>query len=112
MPTEDISIGQLSKTEKVLEFTHITWDAGAGLLEIRPSYNPITGISQGFQALYTSPSPGHWTFDKLMPIVGPMIWQLAQRLSLPARHLRALHGGGPGGGLGTLEQLNEVPRTT
>ena len=63
-----------SGSKRTLEFTHITEDTGAGPFEIRPNYNPMTGISQGYQALYTMPSPGVWKFASTVPIVGPMIW--------------------------------------
>ena len=39
MPTGDIAIVHNSTT-RTLEFTHITWDAGAGPLEIRPTTTP------------------------------------------------------------------------
>jgi hypothetical protein len=73
MPPEDMSITHKSG-HKMLEFTHITEDAGAGPLEMRPVYDSTTGISQGYQALYTMTSPGVWRFAKSVPIVGPMIW--------------------------------------
>jgi Domain of unknown function (DUF4082)/Bacterial Ig domain/Fibronectin type III domain/Lysyl oxidase len=74
MPIGEISIHHTATT-RTLEFTHISWDAGAGPLEMRPVYNEKTGISQGYQALYTMPSPGVWKFDHTVPIVGPMIWE-------------------------------------
>ena len=51
MPTNEISIIH-KNAKKLLVFTHIT-SAGEGPLEMRPTYNPETGISQGYQALYT-----------------------------------------------------------
>jgi hypothetical protein len=108
VPPQDISISQLSPTEKMLAFTHITWDAGAGPLEIRPSYNPVTGISQGYQALYSSPSPGVWTFDHTVPIVGPLV-----RVPLPGFRFPldtfGLYTVAANGGLGTL--LAPSPKT-
>jgi hypothetical protein len=73
MPTSDISIMHKNGL-KLLEFTHITEDAGAGPLEMRPVYNATTGISQAYQALYTMTSPGVWQYVESLPIVGPMIW--------------------------------------
>ena len=99
MPTGDIAIVHKNST-RTLEFTHITWDAGAGPLEIRPSYNPATGISQGYQALYTSPSPGVWTFSHTVPIVGPMIWIAPSDYRFPLDKF-GLHTVAPGGGVGT-----------
>jgi Bacterial Ig domain len=101
VPPEDISIGQLSPTEKMLEFTHISWDAGAGPLEIRPSYNPLTGIAQGYQALYASPSPGVWTFEKTVPIVGPMVWDPPSDYRFPLDTF-GLYTVASNGGLGSL----------
>ena len=74
MPTGEIYITH-GGTTRTLEFTHITWNAGAGPLDIRPRYNSTTGISQGYQDLYTSPRPGVWNLDHQVPIVGPMYWE-------------------------------------
>jgi hypothetical protein len=98
MPTEDISIMK-KNGQKLLEFTHITEDAGAGPLEMRPSYNATTGISQGYQALYTMPSPGVWKFAKTAPIVGPMIWTPPSDYNFPLDKFWLYNlnsGGGPG----------------
>jgi hypothetical protein len=100
MPTGEISILHTGGT-RTLEFTHVTWDAGAGPWEIRPSYNATTGISQGYQALYTSPSPGVWKFDHTVPIVGPMIWQPPSDYNFPLDRFW-LYTVAPEGGLGTL----------
>ena len=73
IPTADIYIVS-AEGKRTLEFTHITSDLGAGPLEMRPIYNKATGISQGYQALYTMPSPGVWKFAYTVPIVGPMYY--------------------------------------
>ena len=73
IPTSAIYIVS-AEEKRTLEFEHITSDLGAGPLEMRPSYNKATGISQGYQALYTMPSPGVWKFAGTVPIVGPMYW--------------------------------------
>jgi hypothetical protein len=44
VPTNLISIGS-SSGQRQLQFTHITWDAGAGPFEIDPTYNASTGTS-------------------------------------------------------------------
>jgi hypothetical protein len=100
MPTNEIAIIHTSTT-RMLEFSHITWDAGAGPLEIRPTYNSATGISQGYQALYTSPSPGVWKFDHSIPIVGPMIWKPPSDYNFPLAKFW-LYNAASGGGLGSL----------
>src|SRR5215472_7310006 len=43
VPTSEISIGNTGG-RKYLEFSHVTWNAGAGPLEIRPTYDPTTGM--------------------------------------------------------------------
>jgi hypothetical protein len=75
VPTSDISIGTNSTThDRQLQFTHITWDAGAGPFEIDPTYNSATGIATFVQAIYKSTSAGQWTFDYTVPVVAPGVW--------------------------------------
>ena len=100
MPTGEMAIIH-NGTTRTLEFTHITEDAGAGPLEMRPVYNASTGISQGFQALYTMPSPGVWKFDHTVPIVGPMIWTPPSDYNFPLDKFR-LYNVASGGGIGGL----------
>ena len=99
MPTGEISIHHTSTT-RTLEFTHISWDAGAGPWELRPTYNSATGISQGYQALYTMTKPGVWAFDHTVPIAGPMIWDPPSDYRFPLDSF-ALYTVASGGGLGT-----------
>jgi hypothetical protein len=100
VPTSYIYIAQPTSGTRVLEFEHITSDLGAGPLEIRPTYNSATGISQGYQALYTSPSPGVWTFDHTVPIVGPMVWNPPSDYRFPLDKFWLYSASG--GGLGSL----------
>jgi hypothetical protein len=100
MPTEDISIMHKGG-QRLLEFTHITEDAGAGPLEMRPVYNASTGISQGFQALYTMPTPGVWKFVETVPIVGPMIWTPPSDYNFPLDRFQ-LHALNAEGGVGSV----------
>jgi Domain of unknown function (DUF4082)/Bacterial Ig domain/Fibronectin type III domain/Lysyl oxidase len=100
MPTKEIAIIH-TETTRTLEFSHITWDAGEGPLEIRPQYNSATGISQGYQALYTMPSPGVWKFDHTVPIVGPMIWTPPTDYNFPLAKFW-LYSAAAGGGVGSL----------
>jgi hypothetical protein len=100
MPTADMTIVHKDST-RTFEFTHVSWDAGAGPLEIRPSYNPATGISQGYQALYTMPSPGVWKFAYTVPIAGPMIWTPPSDYNFPLDRF-ALYDVAPDGGVGSL----------
>jgi len=104
MPTGDIAIEHSGST-RTLEFTHITENAGAGPFEIRPIYNEKTGISQGYQALYTMPSPGVWKFAYTVPIVGPMIWTPPSDYNFPLDKFR-LYNVASGGGLGSLVETS------
>jgi hypothetical protein len=100
MPTSEFSIIHTATT-RTLEFTHITWDAGEGPWELRPSYNEATGISQGYQALYTMPSPGVWKFARTVPIAGPMIWTPPSDYNFPLDKF-SLYSAASSGGLGSL----------
>jgi hypothetical protein len=53
VPTNAISIG-MSGGVRELRFTHITWDAGTGPVEIDPTYNPATGTATFTQEIYNS----------------------------------------------------------
>src|SRR5689334_12475144 len=45
-PQSEISIGTNASTgAREFRFSHITWNAGAGPLEIRPNYNSTTGFA-------------------------------------------------------------------
>ena len=69
VPTSNISIGTNSDTgDRQLQFTHITWDAGAGPFVITPVPNASTGWSGFTQAIYYSPSPGTWSFYYRAPL--------------------------------------------
>jgi hypothetical protein len=102
VPTSDIAIGHPTSSTRSLDFSHITWNAGTGPFEIRPSYNPLTGISQGFQALYSSPSPGAYTFERTVPIAGPMIWDPPSDYRFPLDSFALYTVAGEGGGIGSL----------
>jgi hypothetical protein len=101
VPTSDIAIGHPTPSTRSFDFSHITWNAGTGPFEIRPSYNALTGISQGFQALYSSPSPGVYTFERTVPISGPMIWDPPSDYRFPLDSF-ALYTVAPEGGIGSL----------
>ncbi|MGZ7087314.1 MAG: fibronectin type III domain-containing protein, partial [Ilumatobacteraceae bacterium] len=67
VPPNLISVGT-SGGHRQLQFTHITWDAGAGPFEIDPTYNSSTGMATFSQAIYSSASPGTWTLDHKVPL--------------------------------------------
>ncbi len=101
VPGSYIYVDQPGGGARTLEFEHISSDLGAGPLEIRPSYNSTTGISQGYQALYTMPSPGVWKFDHTVPIVGPMVWTPPSDYAFPLDKFW-LYSTATGGGLGNI----------
>jgi hypothetical protein len=69
VPTSDISIATNPTThDRQLQFTHITWDAGAGPFEIDPTYNAQTGTATFTQAIYAMNKPGVWTLDHRVPV--------------------------------------------
>jgi len=69
VPTGDISIANNPTThDRQLQFTHITWDAGAGPFEIDPAYNAQTGTATWTQAIYAMNKPGAWTLDHKVPV--------------------------------------------
>src|SRR5215831_9599849 len=69
VPTNPISIGTDPVTgHRMLRFTHITWDAGAGPFEIDPTYDSATGTATFVQSIYNSPSPGVWSLDHTVPL--------------------------------------------
>ncbi len=96
MPSDEISIIHKS-SKRLLEFTHITSDLGEGPLEMRPVYDPETGVSQAYQALYTEPHPGKWQFAETVPIVGPMIWTPPSDYNFPLDKFWLLNSNGEGG---------------
>ena len=73
-PTSQISIGNPTPSTREFRFSHITWNAGVGPLEIRPNYNPSTQQSQGLQRLYTRNASGGLTPVMDVPIALPMYW--------------------------------------
>jgi len=69
VPTSDMSIGTNPTTgDRQLQFTHITWDAGAGPFAIQPHYNLTTGVSTFAQVIYHSTRPGTWAIDHTVPL--------------------------------------------
>jgi hypothetical protein len=60
VPTDLISTGVDSNGDQRLQFTHITWDAGAGPFLIKPKYNRHTGVAKFVQTIYKSRTPGSW----------------------------------------------------
>src|SRR5262244_3297619 len=76
VPPSEIAIGSPTPTTRELRYTHITWNAGTGPLEIRPNYDPATGIAHPSQALFSASGSG-WTFVTAIPIARTMTYDAA-----------------------------------
>jgi hypothetical protein len=64
VPTGLIGIGPDPSTgDPDLQFTHITWDAGAGPFELKPKFNRRTGISTFSQVIFKSRGGASWRKD-------------------------------------------------
>jgi Bacterial Ig domain/Lysyl oxidase len=69
VPTDDISIGSNPVThDRQLQFTHITWDAGAGPFAIQPHFKANTGMSTFVQDIYRRTGPTTWAIDHTVPV--------------------------------------------
>ena len=69
VPTQDISIGNDPVTnDRQLQYTHVTWDAGAGPFAIQPHYNANTGVSTLVQDIYSRTGPKTWAIDHTVPV--------------------------------------------
>ncbi len=100
VPVAEISIGTISGT-KYLEFSHVTWNAGAGPLEIRPSYDAARGTAQMVQALYSSNGAGGWSFATTVPIVKQPVFVSPSDYRFPMSQF-GVYAVAPGGGVGAL----------
>jgi len=61
---------------RVFQYTHDTFEAGTGPLEIQPVYNPASGNYQGIQHVY-SLSNGVWTVAQTIPVAGAFVFDSA-----------------------------------
>ena len=100
VPVNAISIGT-SGGVKQLRFTHVTWDAGTGPFEIDPTYNAATGTATFSQALYSSPSPGTWTFDHSVPLPVTGVFDQPDNYQFPLTSF-TLNQVNPDGSLGAV----------
>src|SRR5215831_5455165 len=102
VPTADFSIGHPTSTTRELRYTHLTWNAGSGPFELRPAYDPSTGIAQPSQALYTTNGSGGWTFVSTIPVLQPMAYDAPinkYRFPLASFELRAVAADGSVGAM-------------
>lgn len=75
IPPGQISIAGTG-TNRVLQYTHDTFNGGAGPLEIQPVYNPASGNYMGYQHIYFFHS-GTWTLVRTIPIAGAFVFDPA-----------------------------------
>jgi hypothetical protein len=109
IPVNSISIVHPTSTTRFLDYTHITWNAGAGPWELRPNYNPSTGIAKMSQALYTATGPGQWAYVSSVPIVVPMAYDAALfKYRFPLGSF-GLYSVAANGGVGSL--VSDSPKT-
>ena len=72
VPTGLIGIGPDPDTgDPDLQFTHITWDAGAGPFELKPKYNRRTQTASFSQVIFKSRGGISWRKDFSVPLGGP-----------------------------------------
>ncbi|MGZ4716980.1 MAG: Ig-like domain-containing protein [Acidimicrobiales bacterium] len=100
VPTDLISISKPTQTQRTLDFTHITWNAGDGPLEFRPQLDPATGVARATQSLSTLTGPSTWSFVKTVPVVQPMTWEPPSDYRFPLTGF-GLYTNTPSGGVGT-----------
>jgi predicted secreted Zn-dependent protease len=75
VPTSQIGITSDPKTgDRLLRYTHITWDAGAGPFELDPTFNATTGTATFMQAIYAMDKPGVWTLDHKVPVAATAVF--------------------------------------
>src|SRR5438105_5755408 len=72
VPTSEITIGHPTPSTRELRFSHVSWNAGAGPWEFRPSYDSSTGMATVQQALYVLTGPAQWAFDHAVPLATQM----------------------------------------
>jgi hypothetical protein len=74
VPTDLISTGVSSTGDQQLQFTHITWDGGAGPFQIKPKYNRRTGISTFVQTIFKSRGGASWRPAYSVPLAATGIF--------------------------------------
>ncbi|HEY7948454.1 MAG TPA: Ig-like domain-containing protein [Acidimicrobiales bacterium] len=97
VPTNLISIGVSPDTgDQQLQFTHITWDAGAGPFQIKPKYNHRTGTAKFVQTIYKSRTPGSWRPAFTVPLAATGIFDPPSDYRYPLTRftLNAMNGDG------------------
>jgi hypothetical protein len=63
-------------TNRMFQYTHDTFNGGAGPLEIQPVYNPASGNYQGYQHIYFF-NAGTWVPVRTNPVAGAFVFDPA-----------------------------------
>ena len=66
-----------SGTDRRLQYTHDTFNGGAGPLEILPVYQSTSGNYQGYQHIYSFDATGKATLVQTIPIAGAFVFDSA-----------------------------------
>jgi Carboxypeptidase regulatory-like domain/Bacterial Ig domain/Lysyl oxidase len=64
-----------SGSNRLLEYTHQTFNGGSGPLVIQPAYHPTSGNYQGTQYVYTY--NGSWSLTEQIPVAGAFVFDAA-----------------------------------
>ncbi len=73
IPPGEISVVG-SGANRVFQYTHDTFEAGTGPLEIQPVYNPASGNYQGVQHIYSVDSSGKLVVSQSIPVAGAFVF--------------------------------------
>lgn len=76
--TDIIPPGEISVVgtgaNRVFQYTHDTFEAGTGPLEIQPVYNPASGNYQGVQHIYSVNASGKLVVSQSIPVAGAFVF--------------------------------------
>jgi hypothetical protein len=104
IPTGQISITGTG-TNRMFQYTHDTINGGAGMLEIQPVYNPVSGNYQGYQHVYFFHS-GTWTLVRTIPVAGAFVFDAAHGHFHFPFAAYGLYAANPDGSIGALVALS------
>ncbi|MGD0744171.1 MAG: Ig-like domain-containing protein [Verrucomicrobiota bacterium] len=92
-------------TNRQFQYTHDTYNGGAGPLEIQPVYNTNSGNYQGYQHVYFLHS-GTWTLAKTIPVAGAFVFDVAHgHFHFPFASY-GLYAANPDGSIGALVAIS------
>ena len=92
-------------TNRMFQYTHDTYNGGAGPLEIQPVYNSVSGNYQGYQHLYFFHS-STWTLVQTIPVAGAFVFDSAHgHFHFPFASY-GLYAASTNGGIGALVAMS------